>query len=215
MRVRLPDVPGTLGLIAATLGTIDADIRSVDVVQHDEGGMVVDDIVVDLPAGRLADALISAAQEVDGVYVDSIRPFSGTVDRRGQISLLAEVARHRRRPTESLQRLMDALPKTMSVQWSVILGADESTRRIAASSSAPEDDGRVLSETPVTAPRALTDRDTWVPESWTVMDSALAATPLRGTGYILIVGRPGGPDFLLSEIEHLGEVGEILGALLS
>jgi hypothetical protein len=215
MRVRLPDVPGTLGLIAATMGTIDADIRTVDVVEHDPDGTVVDDIVVDLPAGRLADALISAAQEVDGVYVDSIRPFSGTVDRRGQISLLAEVARHRRRPIDSVQKLIDTLPKTMSVQWAVILGAEESTLRVAASQSAPEDDGRVLSETPVTEPRALTDRDTWVPESWTVMDSALAATPLRGTSLILIVGRPGGPDFLLSEIDHLGEVGEILGALLS
>lgn len=214
MRVRLPDVPGTLGLIAATMGTIDADIRSVDVVEHDPDGSVVDDIVVDLPNGRLADALISAAQEVDGVYVDSIRPFSGTVDRRGQISLLAEVARHRRRALGSVQKLIDRLPKSMSVQWAVILESGENTRRVTASAAAPEDDGRVLSETPVTEARALTDRDTWVPSSWTVMDSALAATPLTGTDYILILGRPGGPDFLLSEIEHLGEVGEILGALL-
>lgn len=215
MRVRLPDAPGTLGLIAATMGTIDADIRSVDVVEHDPDGTVVDDIVVDLPNGRLADALISAAQEVDGVYVDSIRPFSGTVDRRGQINLLAEIARHRRRPLDSVQKLINALPKSMSVQWAVILESGEKTHRIAASSSAPEDDGRVLTDTPVTEPRALTDRDEWVPSSWTVMDSALAATPLRDTNYILILGRPGGPDFLLSEIEHLGEVGEILGALLS
>lgn len=215
MRVRLPDTPGTLGLIAATMGTIDADIRSVDVVEHDPDGSVVDDIVVDLPNGRLADALISAAQEVDGVYVDSIRPFSGTVDRRGQISLLAEIARDRRRAMNSLQTLIDTLPKTMSVQWAVILGRTGTVHRIAASSSAPEDDGRELTETPVTEPRALTDRDAWVPASWTVMDSALAATPLHGTDYILILGRPGGPDFLLSEIEHLGEVGAILGALLS
>ena len=105
MRVRLPDVPGTLGLIAATLGSVDGDIRTVDVVEHDPDGTVVDDIVVDLPAGRLADALISAAQEVEGVYVDSIRPFSGTVDRRGQVSLLASVARHEAR-TEGLESLL-------------------------------------------------------------------------------------------------------------
>lgn len=220
MRVRLPDVPGTLGEIAATLGAVDGDIRTVDVVEHDPDGTVVDDIVVDLPAGRLADALISAAQEVEGVYVDSIRPFSGTVDRRGQISLLASVARHRARRTESLESLLDKLPKTMSVQWVVVLESvtDEAgqvhVRRVAASSSAPEDDGRVLEATPVTESRALTDRDTWVPESWTVMDSALAATPLDGTDLIMVIGRPGGPDFLLSEIGHLGELGFILGALL-
>ncbi|WP_291476366.1 amino acid-binding ACT domain protein [Corynebacterium sp.] len=220
MRVRLPDVPGTLGEIAATLGAVDADIRTVDVVEHDPDGTVVDDIVVDLPAGRLADALISAAQEVDGVYVDSIRPFSGTVDRRGQVSLLASVARHEAR-TEGLESLLEKLPQTMSVQWVVVLESvtagdgSVAVRRVAASSSAPEDDGRILQATPVGEARALTDRDTWVPESWTVMDSALAATPLDGTDLIMVIGRPGGPDFLLSEIDHLGELGLILGSLLS
>ncbi|AWT25863.1 hypothetical protein Csp1_10580 [Corynebacterium provencense] len=221
MRVRLPDVPGTLGRIAATLGSVDGDIRTVDVVEHDPDGTVVDDIVVDLPPGRLADALISAAQEVDGVYVDSIRPFSGTVDRRGQISLLAGVARRRAHRSESLASLLDKLPKTMSVQWVVVLESvtdatgQVAVRRVAASSSAPGDDGRTLEATPVTQARALTDRDTWVPESWTVMDSALAATPLDGTDLIMVIGRPGGPDFLLSEIDHLGELGFILGALLA
>ncbi len=219
MRVRLPDVPGTLGLIAATLGAVDGDIRTVDVVEHDPDGTVVDDIVVDLPSGRLADALISAAQEVDGVYVDSIRPFSGTVDRRGQISLLAAVARRSAR-TGALESLLEKLPQTMSVQWVVVLesvtGTDGTVavHRVAASSSAPEDDGTVLKATPVTAARALTDRDDWVPESWTVMDSALAATPLDGTDLLMVIGRPGGPDFLLSEIDHLGELGLILGSLL-
>jgi hypothetical protein len=31
----------------------------------------------------------------------------------------------------------------------------------------------------------------------------------------MVIGRPGGPDFLLSEIDHLGELGLILGSLLS
>ncbi|HAF72069.1 MAG TPA: amino acid-binding ACT domain protein [Corynebacterium variabile] len=219
MRVRLPDVPGTLGLIAATLGAVDGDIRTVDVVEHDPDGTVVDDIVVDLPAGRLADALISAAQEVEGVYVDSIRPFSGTVDRRGQVSLLAAVARRAAR-TEGLESLLEKLPQTMSVQWVVVLESVTegegavAVRRVAASSSAPEDDGRVLHATPVSEARALTDRDDWVPESWTVMAPARAATPLDGTDLIMVIGRPGGPDFLLSEIDHLGELGLILGSLL-
>ena len=31
---------------------------------------------------------------------------------------------------------------------------------------------------------------------------------------ILIVGRPGGPDFLASEVEHLGNMGIIIGSIL-
>ena len=98
MRVRMPDSPGALGKVAEALGSVDADIRGVDIVGLDEadtvGGLptVIDDIVVDLPAGHLPDALITAAQELDGVYVDSIRPFSGTIDRRGQVQMLAHVA---------------------------------------------------------------------------------------------------------------------------
>ena len=47
------------------------------------------------------------------------------------------------------------------------------------------------------------------------MDSSLAATPIEGSSLILIVGRPGGPDFLLSEVEHLRQLGSILGAFFA
>ncbi len=158
MRVRLPDVPGTLGRLAAGLGAIDGDIRSVDVVDHSESGVVVDDIVVDLPSGRLADALITAAQEVEGVLVDSLRPFSGTVDRRGQVGMLADVAERRRDPAVSLAGTMDSLPRTMTAGWAVVLRTDPASRRttrLCASAAAPEDDGRTLDTPPVTEPRIL------------------------------------------------------------
>jgi len=31
---------------------------------------------------------------------------------------------------------------------------------------------------------------------------------------LIIVGRPGGPDFLASEVEHLGNMGIIIGSIL-
>src|SRR5699024_11306439 len=39
--------------------------------------------------------------------------------------------------------------------------------------------------------------------------------PARVKGYALVIGRPGGPDFLPSEVEHLGRSGDIVGAILS
>ena len=45
------------------------------------------------------------------------------------------------------------------------------------------------------------------------MDSALAASPM-GENYILVIGRPGGPEFLPSEVEHLGRIGAIVEAIL-
>ena len=216
MRVRMPDRPGSLGLLAAALGTVGGDIRGVDIVGHDESGEVIDDIVVSLPSGCLPDALITAAQEIEGIYVDSIRPYSGTVDRRGQVQMLANVASHRRRLDQALQFMMQGLPRSMSAGWAVVLKTTPKTHRVAASDAAPEDNGYELETPPVEHARVLNpEREEWIPQNWTVMDSALAATPVEGTDLILIVGRPMGPDFLLSEVEHLRQVATIVGAFFS
>lgn len=45
------------------------------------------------------------------------------------------------------------------------------------------------------------------------MESSLAAAPM-GKGWTLVIGRPGGPDFLPSEVAHLGRIGDIVGAIL-
>lgn len=216
MRVRIPDIPGSLGLLAATLGTVGGDIRGVDIVGHDEDGVVVDDIIVSLPTGHLPDALITAAQEIEGVYVDSIRPYSGTVDRRGQVQMLAGVAEHRSHRDQALDVMMSSLPQSMTAGWAVVLDVEPRTHRVAASSAAPEDNGKELETPPVTKARVLDpEREEWIPENWTVMDSSLAATPIAGTPLILVIGRPGGPDFLLSEVEHLRQLGSIVGAFFS
>ncbi|KAB1503914.1 amino acid-binding ACT domain protein [Corynebacterium sp. 320] len=216
MRVRMPDLPGALGLLAAALGTVGGDIRGVDIVGHDETGEVIDDIVVSLPSGRLPDALITAAQEIDGVYVDSIRPYSGTVDRRGQVQMLAGVAERRRQLDHALSIMMKDLPQSMTAGWAIMLKTTPNTHRVAASDAAPEDNGRVLDAPPVEEARVLRpEREDWIPPNWSVMDSALAATPVEGTDLILVIGRPGGPDFLLSEVEHLRQVGTIVGAFFS
>ncbi|MDQ3402573.1 MAG: amino acid-binding protein, partial [Actinomycetota bacterium] len=57
IRVQLPDSPGVLGAVATALGAIGADILSVDVVER-VGGTAIDDLVVELPSGRLPDVLI-------------------------------------------------------------------------------------------------------------------------------------------------------------
>ncbi|MCQ9125737.1 amino acid-binding ACT domain protein [Corynebacterium amycolatum] len=216
LRIQLPDEPGSLGYVAAALGEVEGDIRSVDVVDYGANGVVVDDIVVDLPMGLLPDTLITAAQSISGVEVDSIRPFSGSVDRRGQIALLAKFSQHTRNLDRALGDVVDGLPQTMTAGWAIVLGEQSDGRwvRRASSTAAPEDNGRTLPEAPIDSPRNLDpDEETWLPEDWTVMDSSIAATPM-GKGLVLVIGRPGGPDFLPSEVEHLGRIGTIVGAII-
>ena len=214
LRVLLPDVPGSLGQLAEALGLVEGNIQSVDVVSTFPDGTAMDDNVVSLPPTLLPDSLISAAEQVDGVQVDSIRPFSGTVDRRGQIEMLALVARHRRNINRAMTELVTVLPRTMTSGWGVVVDTEPRLNRIAASQAAPEDDGSNPQATIGTARVLDPDRDTWIPDSWALLDSALAATPIRGTSLALVVGRPGGPDFLASEVEHLGHLGDIIGSIL-
>lgn len=211
----LPNSPGSLGRLAHALGCVDADIESVDVVEVFPDGMVMDDLVVSLAADAMADEVITAAQSVEGVLVDSIRPFSGRVDRRGQIAMLATVARIRHRG-RALEAFVDAIPQSMTATWGVVLATQGTTHRVAASQAAPEDDHSVPEDITVDKARRLDpEYEDWIPESWALLDSELAATPLGVSGYTLVIGRTGGPTFLPTEVEHLGHLGEIVGRMLT
>lgn len=214
IRVILPDTPGSLGQLAEAFGIAGANIQSVDIVETSPEGSVTDDIVVELPAGTMADVLFTAANEVDGVEIDSIRPFSGTVDRRGQISLLARVAA-KHDTTAAMQEVCAAMPQSLTSTWAIVIDNNEPIHRIAASDAAPEDDGTIPSSIAVDSARVLhPEREDWIPESWALLDSALAATPLGNTGLVMVIGRVGGPDYLASEVDHLGHLGTILGAFV-
>ena len=171
--------------------------------------------MVSLPKTALPDTLITAAQALDGVEVDSIRPFSGTIDRRGQIRMLASIAEHKNNTTRAMEELVDVLPRSITSGWCLVLDTTGPSRRITANPAAPEDDATPPSVPPVTSARVLdVEHEDWIPSSWSLLDSALAVAPIGDTGMILIVGRPGGPDFLASEVEHLGNMGIIIGSIL-
>ena len=196
IRVLLSDTPGSLALLAEALGIVEANIQSVDVVERFPNGTVMDDLVISIPR-------------------DSIRPFSGTVDRRGQIQMLAAVAHQRRDITAAMEEMVDVIPRTMTSGWALVIDLKGPITRIAGSLAAPEDDGTVPENIVLKEARMLNpENDPWIPESWTLLDSSLAIAPIGKHGLALIIGRPGGPDFLASEVEHLGQVGDIIGAML-
>lgn len=216
IRVQLPDLPGSLGELAEAIGLVDGNIQSVDVIEVLPDATVVDDIVVHLPKSSMADTLITAIRTVDGAEVDSIRPFTGTVDRRGQIRMLADVAAHRRNIATAMSELVKVMPRSMTATWVIVLNVDGEISRVAASQAAPADDRSTPPDIDVQKARVLDpETEDWIPESWALLDSTLAATPLGSAGMVLIVGRTGGPNFLASEVEHLGSLGQIVGTILT
>ncbi|AZA13361.1 amino acid-binding ACT domain protein [Corynebacterium choanae] len=215
IRVLLPDTPGSLGQLADSLGLVDANIQSVDVVSSAVDGRAVDDIVVTLPKGALPDTIITATREVPGVEVDSLRPFSGTVDRRGQIQMLSTVAQHRQNPRRAMEELVEVIPRSMTSGWGIVLDMQPHMTRVAASQAAPSDDDTHPAVV-IDAPRVIDpETESWIPHRWTLLDSTLAATPIVGTSLVLVIGRPGGPEFLESEVQHLGDLGVIIGSILT
>lgn len=217
IRVLLPDTPGSLGRLADAFGTVNANIQSVDVIQVFPDNTVMDDIVVSIPTNILPDSLITAAQKIDGIEVDSIRPFSGTVDRREQIAMLAEVATKKSSLRAALKALVDNIPRTMTSGWAIVLELSSTgSSRITASDSAPEDNGESpIIKKPESARVLDPETESWIPESWTLLDAALAITPVPHTDYVIVVGRPGGSDLLASEVSHLGNMSTIIGAMFT
>jgi hypothetical protein len=202
LRLVLPDRPGILGAVATALGTAGADIVSLDVLERGDG-FAVDDVVVDLPRGRLPDSLISAAQAIPGVEVESLRPFSGSLDTHRELELLESLARVESGTAEKL--LAAELPRVLHSGWAAVLGGDaESFELLAASDAAPSFDGLRLPWLPLARPRLLPSEDDWLPERWREMAIEMMAAPFGdGDRTAVVLGRSGGPAFRRSELLRL------------
>lgn len=203
LRVVLPDRPGMLGAVATALGDVGADILSLDVVERGPGG-AVDDLLVELPAGALVDRLITSAQSVPGVVVESLRPHSGAADLHGDLQLVDALAAS---SGEGLQVLVDGALGVFRAGWAVVV---DCSRTLHASRGAPE--SVPTSWLPLAAARRVDSKEPWVPESWQLLGISLAAAPV-GVDRAVLLGRPGGPVFRQSEVLRLGHLAGIAAAL--
>ncbi|HEV2782149.1 MAG TPA: amino acid-binding protein [Actinophytocola sp.] len=212
IRVQLPDVPGTLGAVATALGAIGADILSVDVVERGSG-VAIDDLVVELPKGRLPDVLITAAESVSGVEVDAVRPYAGVLDTHRELELVEEVAAQ---PDDGMATFTEGVPKIIRAGWALVVASDAGgARRLAASTAAPEIQTLQLPWMPLARATVLDGEEAWVPETWRELGTELAATPLGKPDRVLLVGRPGGPMFRAAEVARLAHLAGIVAVVLA
>ena len=205
LRLVVPDRPGLLGAVATALGAAGVDIVSVDVLERG-GGVAVDDVVVDLPPGRLPDSLITAAQAVPGVTVESLRPFAGPLDTHHELDLLEALARA---PEGTAVELLAAeLPRVFRGGWAAVLRADGNGGGsvLAASDAAPALGGIPLPWLPLTSPVLLPSEDDWLPERWREMAIEMMAAPFGDAGTAVVLGRTGGPAFRRSELLRLAHL---------
>lgn len=211
IRVQIPDSPGTLGAVATALGTVEADILSVDVVERGSG-VAVDDLVVELPSGKLPDVLITAAESVDGVEVDAVRPYAGVLDTHRELELVERIAEQ---PGEGLDILAEGVPRVIRAGWSLVVShTNAGVRRLAASGAAPEAPVDDLPWMPLERATVLDGDESWVPQTWQDLGTELAATPLGKPDRALLVGRPGGPMYRAAEVARLAHLAGIVAVVL-
>jgi hypothetical protein len=202
LRLVVPDRPGILGAVATALGTAGIDILSVDVLERG-GGVAVDDIVVELPRGRLPDSLITAAQAVPGVEVESLRPFAGPLDTHRELELLEALARAA--DGTAVKVLGAELPRVFHSGWATVLelGDDGDVEVLAASEAAPSFERMSLPWLPLSAPRLLPSEDDWLPPRWREMAIEMMVAPYGSPRTAIVLGRSGGPAFRRSELLRL------------
>lgn len=197
LRLVLPDRPGSLGAVATAIGLTGADIVSVDVVdKHD--AVAVDDIVIALAPGQMPDAVLSAAQGLDGVSVESIRPFDGALSTHRELELLEAMSGD---PSAAGRLMVEQLPRIFRSGWAVLVQDDG--RIIERSSGAPEAELVSPWRHPGRAKILDPSVDPVSPE-WTTLDTSLMCAPAGE--YTFVAGRPGGPDFRPSELSRLAHL---------
>ncbi|HVT65064.1 MAG TPA: ACT domain-containing protein [Mycobacteriales bacterium] len=204
LRVRLPDQPGVLGRVATALGNVGADIEGIAVVDRSEA-FAVDDIVVALPPGALADRLVSAVSGVPGVAVETVQRHHGRHRIQDDLTLLDTALTS----DDPLAALVDGLPELMQVRYSLVVSREAVV--LAATAGAPESTMR--SWLPLTEARQVDASEVWDDAAAAGPDSELLGVPFRDGA--LLLGRMGGPAFLATEITRVAHLARVAQALLA
>jgi hypothetical protein len=218
LRLVVPDKPGILGAVATALGIAGIDIVSVDVLERADG-VAVDDVVVELPPGRVPDSLITAVRTVPGVEVETLRPYAGPLDTHRELELLDALAQAAEGMAAKL--LAAELPRVFHSGWAVVLESTEPHASgqpwgvAAASEAAPDLEALTLPWMPLAQPRLLPSDEEWLPQRWQEMAIEMMASPYGGPGCALVLGRSGGPAYRRSELMRLAHLAGIATTVAS
>jgi hypothetical protein len=212
LRIELVDRPGSLGSLAVALGSVGADILSLDVVDRNSG-YATDDLVIELPPGAMPDTLITAAESLSGVRVDSVRPHTGLLEAHRELELLDHIAAANGKAAR-LQVLANEAPKVLRVSWCTVLrSSGGELQRLAGSPGTPETRADSAPWLPLERAATLDGSAEWVPKAWRDMDVTMVAAQLGDPHTAVVLGRPG-PEFRPSEVARLGYLAGIVATML-
>lgn len=195
MRVALPDRPGSLGQVASALGTVEADIHAIEVVDR-EDGYVVDDFMLSAPSTTLADSLVTACTALEGVDVMWLSHYPEQWGLQSDVDVLNMMTAD---PKKAERILMESAPAVFRVTWALIV--DRTLPEVIAHTAlAPELKGeQVATLGNLTEARSADLPSDWL-DGWG--ETSICVAPLHDN-LSIVVGRKGGPEFRASEVSRL------------
>ncbi|WP_300681446.1 ACT domain-containing protein [Nocardioides sp.] len=189
LRVELPDVPGSLGRLATTIGEAGGDIEAIEIVEKSHEGWAVDDVLLETAPGAMPDSIVSACNMLDGVKVIWISRYAAG----GNLFLdLEAVESLTEEPSEALNRLVEVLPQTFRSDWAVRI--HRASGVLNRTESAPTD-----------LPFVEIERACALDVDGEDDEAVYAGARVDGNE-IVIIGRRGGPEFLDSELARIGHL---------
>lgn len=190
MRVRLPDVPGSLGRVATAIGEAGGDIVAIEIVAKHHAGTAIDDVLLDVPQGVLTDAIVSRVNQLDDVSVEWMSWYAAGGNLFMDLEVVESLTEH---AEDAMARLVALLPVTFRAAWGGCYGwSPEGGRLLHGSPGAPD-----------LIAWADLDRPDRLPAHRE--DLVMCATP-ADRDQILVIARVGGPDFLESELARFGHL---------
>jgi hypothetical protein len=186
LRVELPDVPGSLGRLAAAIGEVGGDIEAIEIVEK-RHGTAVDDVLLEIAPGTMPDSIVSAVNGLDGVRVVWISRYAAGGNLFLDLEAVEELTAN---PEGALDRLIDLLPVTFRADWAARVSKVDGI--VYTTQAAPSELGWVQM-----------DRAESIPHD---DENTIACAARLNKTEIVVIGRRGGPDFLDSEIARLGHL---------
>jgi hypothetical protein len=209
LRIALPDVPGSLGVVASALGAAGANIEAIEIVEHRADGTAIDDVFLEFNNGVMPDMVVSAVQRIEGVRVLWVSRYAAGGNLHLDLEAIEVITND---PARAIHHLTHLVPRAFRSDWAQVAEhLDGRLVRVEATVNAPDLHDEVRSWFPVDrAERPFVD-ETW--EGWSATEVAVA--PLGHAHRIVIFGRHGGPEILDSELARLDHIAGLTASIES
>jgi hypothetical protein len=188
IRLRLPDRPGALGAVASRIGSVGADVVSIDILQR-ERGVVIDELGVGLAGDHLLALLRDEILEVDGVVIESIRALEGPVpDRYSELLDVATALFKQSSSSDLFEHLVVRVRRSLFAGFAAVL--DASTREVVASDGDLPETEKLATMVGLAAPASATGRHPRGGADGSTDEAvAVAVSVMERAGSVLVVGR--------------------------